>query len=137
MLDAVSALSGDPALNTTRHGEILVGRLLAPTLERLEAESPLAMQAAQIAAFLPPDAVYEPWLRDLVVKDDASQMSAPHPGAKSPWQVALDALERNLLLRFRRPGTRERRRFQRKRRFLRTRSHRGRRTPLCLHHTTC
>ena len=103
MLEALAALSGDPGHNTTMHGEVLVGRLLAPTLERLEAESPLAMQTARIAAFLPPDTVYEPWLRELVVKGDQEQLSSPNPGVKSPWHAALDALERNLLLRFQGP----------------------------------
>ncbi|MDR3690859.1 MAG: toll/interleukin-1 receptor domain-containing protein [Fimbriimonas sp.] len=102
MLEATEALKDDPSHTTTRHGEVVIGRLLAPTLERLAAESPLALEIARTAAFLPPDAVYEPWLRAIVLKGEVPQPIGSVPG-KTDWQAALEALERNLIVRFQGP----------------------------------
>ncbi|MFI5459730.1 MAG: TIR domain-containing protein, partial [Isosphaerales bacterium] len=70
------------------HTESSIGRLLEPTLAAL---APAELRAVEYAAFLPPDNVPLPWLRDLLLADFPDLARA---GLRDPLSALSQRLER-------------------------------------------
>ncbi len=73
----------------TRHGEMRLSATLRPTLERL---SEAGQRALTFAAFLPPDHVPLPWIRELTGQDFPELWQDTEPGHPDPWQTLLRRL---------------------------------------------
>ncbi|HWI62211.1 MAG TPA: hypothetical protein VNT75_10270 [Symbiobacteriaceae bacterium] len=79
------------------HREKQLSLVLGAVLERL---APPTRTALDYAAFLPPDSVPWPWLRDLVAQEHPDALR-PRRGYRDPWAAVRDDLED---LRFLTPG---------------------------------
>lgn len=67
-LDALEDLAGDDEVSLRRHARESLRAILSPVIDGL---APLPLRVLQLSAFLPPDLVALPWLRELTREDDA------------------------------------------------------------------
>ncbi len=80
---ALEGIAADDTVQLSRHQQKLIGELLAPTLAGLSGPERLALE---YAAFVAPDWVPWPWLRELVGRDDPEVLREPEPGYPDPWR---------------------------------------------------